>query len=168
MKGCPCVVESIILADYEVVPDRWLAGAPHPLKYMPVSLLLRAEGANWILPQGELPASLPKYIDRRGLFQIRPDCEYLSAKVGAEYISVRRTGFKVTPADTITVYAAQGGTFEAAVADMQRPLNLNIGKHWLACYVMMSRAKHVDGFSYCGQSRRRSWRRGHHNICPTS
>ena len=50
------------------------------------------------------------------------------------------------PADTRIVYAAQGETFEAVVADMERPPNLDAAKHWLACYVMLSRAKSLDGF----------------------
>ena len=146
MKGCPCVVESIVLAPDEIVPFRLVAGAPHPLVYMPVSLLLRAEKADWILPRGDLPASLPKHVDRRGLFQIRPTYDYLSVQCGMEYIRVRRTTFKVLPADTITVYTAQGGTFDAVVADMQRPPNLPTSNHWLACYVMISRAKDINGF----------------------
>ena len=50
------------------------------------------------------------------------------------------------PADTITVYAAQGSTFEAVVADMQKPLNYDAAQHWLACYVMLSRAESLEGF----------------------
>ena len=60
VKSCPCMVESIVLADNETVPPRLVAGQPHSLEYMPISLLLRAEGATWILPRGDLPASLPK------------------------------------------------------------------------------------------------------------
>ena len=52
----------------------------------------------------------------------------------------------LTPADTVTVYAAQGGTYRAVVADMQRPPSLGIANHWLACYVMISRAQSIDGF----------------------
>lgn len=91
MKGCQCVIQSIVLADDEEVPYRLLAGQPHSLVYMPVSLRLRAEGAKWILPRSELPASLPKDADRRGVFQIRPTYEYLSVHCGGEYLSVRRT-----------------------------------------------------------------------------
>ena len=47
-------------------------------------------------------------------------------------MTVRRTGFDVMPADTITVCAAQGNTFAAVIADMQRPPNLELTKHWLA------------------------------------
>ena len=46
----------------------------------------------------------------------------------------------------MTVYAAQGSTFEAVIADMQRPPNFDAAKHWLACYVMLSRAKTLEGF----------------------
>ena len=70
VKDCPCVVESIVLADDEILPFRLVVGQPHSLQYMPVSLLLRAERAKWILPRGDIPASLPQDSDRRGLFQI--------------------------------------------------------------------------------------------------
>ena len=93
VKGCPCVAESVVLADDEIIPPRLLAGQPHCLVYMPVSLLLRAENAKWILPRSELPASLPTNLDRHGLFQIRPTSAYLSVKCEAGYVSVRRTTF---------------------------------------------------------------------------
>ena len=85
-------------------------------------------------------------MDTRGLFQMRPTYGYLRASVENEYVTIRRTTFMATPADTITVYAAQGSTFDAVVADMQRPPHLDLAKHWLACYVMLSRAKSVEGF----------------------
>ena len=97
------------------------------------------------MPSSELPSSLPANIDRRGFFQLRPTYEYISAKVGEEYFKVRRTTFQATPADTMTVYAAQGSTFDAVIVDMERPPNLDLAKHWLACYVMLSRARSLDG-----------------------
>ncbi len=114
--------------------------------YMPVSLLLRAEEALWTLPATELPAHLPIGMDRRGLFQLRPQVDYLRVKAGDEHFSVRRMNFLTSPADTFTVYAAQGGTYDAVIADMQRPPNLRLDKHWLACYVMLSRARSIEGF----------------------
>ena len=52
MKGCECVVVAIIFADEEEsLPDVVSAGVPIWLSHMPVSLLLRAEGAPWILPR---------------------------------------------------------------------------------------------------------------------
>eukprot|EP00973_Karenia_brevis_P034204 4717728-Karenia_brevis.AAC.1 len=113
---------------------------------MPTSLILQAEGVAWTLPAGELPDDLPEGVDRRGLFQLRPSCDYMCVLVENDYISVPRTSFLVTPADTVTVYAAQGGTYDAVVADMQRPPNLDFARHWLACYVMISRARSLDGF----------------------
>ena len=45
----------------------------------------------------------------------------------------------------MAVYATQGSTFDAVIADMERPPNLDLAKHWLACYVMLSRARSLDG-----------------------
>ena len=61
---------------------------------------------------------------------------------------IRRSTFKLLTADTITVYTAQGGTFDAVVADMQRPPSgsgVGLAQHWLACYAMLSRAKTLEG-----------------------
>ena len=58
---------------------------------------------------------------------------------------MRRTAFLTTPAVTITVYAAQGSTYDAVVADMQRPPNLDVAKHWFACYGMVSRTRSLNG-----------------------
>ena len=147
MKGCPVTLRHIVFSDDEVQRTDLVAGHPHHLSYMPASLVLQAEGAMWTLPESELPVSLPKDTDRRGLFQLRPSCDYLRVPVsGDKYISIRRTAFLVSPADTITVYAAQGGTYTCVIADMQRPPSYTPEQHWLACYVMLSRAKSLDGF----------------------
>ena len=60
-------------------------------------------------------------------------------------VNVRRTHFQVVPADTRIVYAAQGESFEAAVLDMARPPLMSLSVHWLANYVMLSRATSLDG-----------------------
>jgi hypothetical protein len=146
MKGCPVTLRDIVFGDEEVHPDAPVAGCPYSLEFMPFSLLLQAEDTFWQLPATELPSDLPAGVDRRGLFQLRPSTDYLRVLVDDDYITVRRTTFLATPADTITVYAAQGGTFDAVVADMQRPPNLDPARHWLACYVMLSRARSIDGF----------------------
>ena len=147
MKGCPVVLREIVFADDEVLPYHQVAGHAHSLQYMPVSLLLQAEDVAWTLPAEDLPQDLPQGVDRRGLFQLKPSCDYLrGVRVDDAYISVRRTSFLVTPADTVTVYAAQGGTYDAVIVDMQRPPNLDLAKHWLACYVMLSRARSFGGF----------------------
>ena len=146
VKGCTCILREIVFSEREELPYVVVAGDTHRLEYMPVSLLLQADEAVWILPASELPKGLPANIDRRGLFQLRPQHDYLRVHSEGETFSVRRTGFRVTPADTITVYAAQGGTYDAVVADMQRPPNIGPAQHWLACYVMLSRARSIDGF----------------------
>ena len=146
VKGCPCKLEDIVFADEEDLGFHHVAGQPRELRFMPVSLLLRAENATWTLSSEDLPRGLPPTLDKRGLFQMRPTYGYLRAQVENEYITVRRTTFLATPADTITVYSAQGSTFDAVIADMQRPPNLDMDKHWLACYVMLSRATTLEGF----------------------
>jgi len=146
VKGCICTLKHIVFADEETLPFELLAGHAHELKYMPVSLILQADDVQWTLPESELPACLPPDLDRRGLFQLRPSHDYISQKIGDEYVSFRRTSFRMTPADTITVYAAQGSTFDAVIADMKRPYNEALAKNWLACYVMLSRARSIDGF----------------------
>ena len=99
-------LRDIVFADDERRPSGVVAGEPQLLEYMPVSLLLQAEGVDWTLPSSELPNDVPRNVDKRGLFQLLPANTYLRVKVGTEYISVRRTTFQVTAADTITVYAA--------------------------------------------------------------
>ena len=85
-------------------------------------------------------------MDKRGLFQLRPVYDYLRTRWEDEWFSVRRTGFRVSPADAMTVYAAQGSTFDAVVADMQRPPSFGPAKHWLACYVVPAWSKSIEGW----------------------
>ena len=145
MKGCPVILKDIVFDESEVFSYDLIAGQEHQLDFMPVSLILQAEGVAWTLAEEDLPSDLPKDIDRRGLFQLRPHTDYIRVEVSGDFIRVRRTTFLTMPADTLTVYFAQGGSFDACVADMRRPPNLSLDKHWLACYVMLSRARSAKG-----------------------
>ena len=91
MKGCPVILENIVFADEEVLPSIAVAGRPYQLRYMPISLVLRAEGAVWTLPATELPLRLPKNVDRRGLFLLGPAHDYLRVPIADEHVSIRRT-----------------------------------------------------------------------------
>ena len=71
MKPCECILEHIVFAPEEEIPEHALTGEPLVLKYMPVSLLLRAKEAIWSLSAQCLP-KLPKNISRQGLFQLQP------------------------------------------------------------------------------------------------
>ena len=145
MNGCECILEHIVFADEEVLPGETVAGRPHLLEYMPVSLILRAVDAPWRLAEGMCP-KLPKSFSRQGLFQLRPSQTWIRIKVEKDkYINVRRTMFSVSPADSRIVYQAQGETFDAVIADMERPPLMDKPTHWLACYVMISRARSLDG-----------------------
>jgi hypothetical protein len=146
MNGCECILEQIVFADEENLPAAVLAGEAIELEFMPATLILRAVDVPWTLLQQDLPQLAPS-TNRRGLFQLRPKQEHLRRKVGEDaHIQVRRTGFAVAPADTRIVYQAQGETYKAIIADMQRPPRMDKSTHWLACYVMMSRATSLEGF----------------------
>ena len=145
MKGCVCTVRHIVFSDSETFPKPHEHDDAIHLRCMPVSIWLQAADASWTLDTSHFPDDLPVTTDRKGLFQLRPTCAYLTATWEEETFSVRRTSFQVLPADTIIVYGAQGGTFDAAIVDMKRPPNMDASTHWLACYVMLSRPRSLDG-----------------------
>eukprot|EP00973_Karenia_brevis_P055855 7767610-Karenia_brevis.AAC.1 len=60
-------------------------------------------------------------------------------------VQVRRTQFSVSPASARIVYNAQGEGFNATVVDLARPPSMSAEVHWLACYVMLSRARSLEG-----------------------
>ena len=86
-------------------------------------------------------------MNRRGVFQLLPTELSFRYHVGQrEYVTIARKQFAVLPASTRIVYAAQGETWDAVVADLQRPPRMQGSVHWLACYVMLSRARTLEGF----------------------
>ena len=72
VKGCVCTIRAIIHASLGNLDVDVVLGEPHSLQYMPASLLLQAESADWTLPRDELPVNPPESFNRRGLFQLRP------------------------------------------------------------------------------------------------
>ena len=144
-EGLPVAPYSYALSFQQ---DKAVAGTEIELKYMPTSLILRAVGAPWALRSEALPdlSRLPELVCRRGLFQLEPSTMYLPKVLGKDVkIKVRRIQFPVVPADVRTVYGAQGENWDAIIADMERPPNMVVGTHWLACYVMISRARTLEG-----------------------
>ena len=122
-------------------------GVPRPLHFLPATLVLQAEDAEWTLARSDLPAGLMRLPmrERIGLFQLRTKSVHPRVKSGEKYIAVKRTMFPILPADTITVYAAQGGTYDAVIADLAKPPSMPGHIHWLVCYVMLSRARSLEG-----------------------
>ena len=145
MKGCVCTVRHIVFSESETFPKPNDEEDVVHLRCMPVSLWLQAADASWTLHESHFPDDMPVTTDRKGLFQLRPTYAYLRATWEEETFSVRRTTFQVLPADTIIVYGAQGGTFDAVIVDMERPPNMDADTHWLACYVMLSRPRSLEG-----------------------
>ena len=89
MNGCACELVDIIFSQKEELPIDVRTGEDVVCKYMPIALLLRAEGAQWILPHDQLPQDLPPALDRRGLFLLRPHTEHFTF----EKMHVKRVGF---------------------------------------------------------------------------
>jgi hypothetical protein len=126
MNGCEVVLEEIMFAPVEDLPDALVAGSVHELKYLPSALLLRAVGVQWTLPAEQLP-ELVAATDAKGLFCLSPS--QVSIRVTAkddQAINVRRTGFQLLPADTRTAHASQGETWVAVIGDLARPPRMDI------------------------------------------
>ena len=146
MNGCECRLEQILFADTEQLPEDPVAGAVYELEYLPVALLLRANGAAWTLPPDLLP-HLARDVDTRGLFLLRAQPVSLSLEVAPDrYIQIKRLGFQVAPADVRIDYGAQGETWDAVLGDLARPPKVDVGIHWLHVYVILSRATSLEGF----------------------
>ena len=157
MNGCGCIIEQIMFDDNEDLDRLAAIKGPNTLQYVPSMVLLRAKGADWILPPEQLP-KLPKHIAREGLFHLRPRETTFTFIITHEFevrkgvfkddevkLHIKRTQFSLIPAFVRTVYAAQGETWEAVVVDMKRPPGMTPEVFWLACFVMLSRATSING-----------------------
>jgi hypothetical protein len=126
MNGCEVVLEEIMFAPVEDLPDALVAGSVHELKYLPSALLLRAVGVQWTLPAEQLP-ELVAATDAKGLFCLSPSQVSIRATAKDDQaINVRRTGFQLLPADTRTAHASQGETWVAVIGDLARPPRMDI------------------------------------------
>ena len=134
---------------------------PIMLKFLPARVLLRAVGASWMFPDSQLPPLSPD-MDRQGLFLLGPRTDYyFSYDLGAgESLSIKRTHFSVLQADTRVVSSAHGEGFEASIADMAKPPGISDDVHWVANYVMMTRATGLGGLLFLRLPTREQLTRG--------
>ena len=149
MNGAEVEVVKIIFA-----PAEWNERAPNRrpgdlnvLKYMPAALVLRAIAAPWLLPDSCQCPFLPA-AQRTGTFLLQPTSETFnySENPGRERpVQVTRTMFPLLPSNVCIVYGAQGESWSAVLADLARPPRMTPEVHWLAVYVMLSRARTLDG-----------------------
>ena len=146
MNGCECILEQIVFAESEVLPTETVAGAVYELQYLPTALLLRAVGAAWTLAEERLPTLAPE-VDRKGLFLLHPTPVSFPLQISEDvHINIKRTGYQIAPADTRIDYGAQGEGWPAVVGDLARPPRVDMPSHWVHIYVILSRAKSMDGF----------------------
>ncbi len=71
-----------------------------------------------------------------------------------------RVQFPIEPADVCIVYGAQGQSWDAVIADMERAPRWSEDDHWLSCYVMISRARALDGLLLLRLATREELNRG--------
>lgn len=160
MSGCEYILEDLTFAVEELLPPMVFAGTPIAVNYMPSQLLLRAVGAQWRLPATQLPP-LPDDYDRDGLFLLAPHTAYLEYSLGeGVLLDIRRTHFQVLPADARVVHSAQGGRIETSVIDVAKPPSMSEEEHWLANYVMLTRARSLEGLLILRLPNRESLKRG--------
>ena len=147
MRGCECVLEGVKVHVDEKLPSAVRLGEPICLQYLPEGLLLRSRDAEWTLPESQLPP-LPDTFDRRGLFVLTPETAYLRLNVGNNNFHVRRTQFAVVPASARVSYGAQGEQWDAVVGDLRRPPRMSSDLLWLSNYVIISRARSLEGLLF--------------------
>jgi len=142
-NGCRCTLESVVLDELE--PPTPPTGL-HMLKYMPKMLWLR-------FPDSRMKRALtnvPNFAQPTQLFPLVP--RPLASKkdkviVDGFHCSFQRTQFQLVPSRALTVYGAQGQTYNKAVID----LDIDTKTPSQAAYVMLSRVKCRHGLHIVGE-----------------
>ena len=163
MNGAEVEVVDILFA-----PPEWNGLEPkfHPgdlnvLRFIPQALVLRTIGASWTLPR-QCRLGLSAADDVPGTFILKPAIETFQYKdkLNQQPLRVTRTMFPVIPASTCIVYGAQGESWRAVLADLSCPPRMTPEVHWLANYVMLSRARDLSGLLLIRNAERRQLERG--------
>ena len=115
------------------------------LSYMPEAMLVRVIDAPWTLPDADLP-TLPQSFDKTGVFVLKPISNTFNVlSADKTKLTVQRLMLPLVPASVCIVYGAQAEGWPAVVADLERPPHMSPETHWLANYVILSRAFDIDG-----------------------
>ena len=115
------------------------------LRNMPPSVLVRAIGAQWVLPAEQLPV-LPESFDKRGVFLVRPQTSHRCRHKHNDFTyGFRRTQLPFVPAMTRGMYGARGHSFPSLIADLKLAPGQDVHVFWSAVYDMLARAKNIDG-----------------------
>lgn len=142
MKGALCEIVSLHCHPQDV-PTSGIVGDVNVLRYIPPSMCLRLVGATWTLPQACL-ADFPRLRSYEGVFLLEPETESFSYKYQSQDLQVRRTSYPLQPAAAAISYGAQGESFPCTLLDLAPPPRTDPKKHWLAIYVMLSRAPNLE------------------------
>lgn len=147
MNGAEVEILKILFA----MPE-WTKPSPHPgdlnvLRYMPEALLVRAVSATWKLPASCCDPVLDAD-GHAGAFLLKPISMTFNFKdktMPDRGVRITRAMFPLLPSAARVVYGAQGESWPAALADLACPPRMGPDVHWLANYVILSRATHLEG-----------------------
>ena len=149
MNGAEVIVEKIILHDREDwAPLREVHPNVIQLRYMPAAVIVRVPNVEWELPPEALGPLYEEVSqkDRKGIFIVYPDTtRRFNVVLNGIPWKVKRTQLNLNPANSIIVYGAQGESFDSAIVDLGIPPGQSPTLFWLACYVMLTRCKDLNG-----------------------
>ena len=164
MNGAEVELLQIIFAPPEWTdrPINARAGDLNVLQYMPQALVVRAIGATWTLPQHcHIPGVTA--CNHVGVFALKPTCETFVFKTKGPRdrpLRIMRTMYPLLPSSTCIVYGAQGESWPAVLADLACPPRMSPEVHWLANYVILSRATTLEGILLLRNAEKHELERG--------
>jgi len=148
VRGCQCRVADIIFDPKEPAFDDDPNLPPHVLRRVPVGVVLTVlPGASWVkdplLGRGRFFVGR-KRRTWRYLLKDEADIEFVLDTKGGRYVPVERLQIPVSCAAVLTAYGLQGTTVDGIFLDLKRPPGMTRDEHWMACYVLLSRARTLD------------------------
>ena len=160
MNGTEATVEHVQLRNDDPAMISWRTAKPGEIvqtAMVPTCACVRVTGGACYMTH-HTTQNLPRNADPQGLLFLKPKEAYLQHNVttmqekkagvvteGQIKVHYLRLQFPLLPASVRTVYAAQGEAWNAVVADLYKPPRMAPQMFWLACYVMLSRARTLKG-----------------------
>lgn len=164
MNGAEVEILKILFAkpEWENREPSLYPGDLNLLRYLPDALLLRAVSASWRLPASCCDPVLDP-AGHTGAFLLKPISMTFNFKdktMRDRGIRITRTMFPLLPSAACVVYGAQGESWPAVLADLACPPRMSPDVHWLANYVILSRARNLDGILLLRNATKQDLERG--------
>jgi len=169
VRGCRCIVEEICFDELEPEFDDDPSLEPHVLSRVPVGLVLQVAKVKdlpdptWV-KHGQLGPGrfFLGRVRRTWQFLLKDDAhvDHLEDKRGNKFIPVERLQLPVSSAGVLTDYGLQGQTVPGIILDLKRPTGMSRDEHWLALFVLLSRAEELDNILIYRLARREHFEGG--------